>query len=41
MINATKLLNVVGMSRRRRDDLLRSLHGVRVTVAAMHRKGYW
>ncbi|KAI7878599.1 DNA-binding domain of Mlu1-box binding protein MBP1 [Lichtheimia hyalospora FSU 10163] len=41
MVNGTKLLNIVGMSRGRRDEILRSLDGVRVRVGAMHLKGVW
>ena len=42
MINGTKLLNVAGMSRGKRDGILKS-EKVRsvVKVGAMHLKGVW
>ncbi|KAI9299414.1 transcription regulator HTH, apses-type DNA-binding domain-containing protein [Cunninghamella echinulata] len=42
MINGTKLLNVVGMSRGKRDGILKNEKGrVVVKVGAMHLKGVW
>ncbi|CDH57905.1 cell pattern formation-associated protein stua [Lichtheimia corymbifera JMRC:FSU:9682] len=42
MVNGTKLLNVVGMSRGRRDGILKNERGrVVVKVGAMHLKGVW
>lgn len=42
MINGTKLLNVVGMSRGKRDGILKNEKGRRVVkVGAMHLKGVW
>jgi enhanced filamentous growth protein 1 len=42
MVNGTKLLNVAGMSRGKRDGILKSekLRNV-VKVGAMHLKGVW
>ncbi|KAI9314416.1 transcription regulator HTH, apses-type DNA-binding domain-containing protein [Dichotomocladium elegans] len=42
MVNGTKLLNVVGMSRGKRDGILKNEKGrVVVKVGAMHLKGVW
>ncbi|KAI8078958.1 transcription regulator HTH, apses-type DNA-binding domain-containing protein [Gilbertella persicaria] len=42
MINGTKLLNVTGMSRGKRDGILKNEKGrVVVKVGAMHLKGVW
>ncbi|KAI8374579.1 transcription regulator HTH, apses-type DNA-binding domain-containing protein [Radiomyces spectabilis] len=42
MINGTKLLNVTGMSRGKRDGILKNERGrVVVKVGAMHLKGVW
>lgn len=42
MINGTKLLNVAGMSRGKRDGILKNERGrVVVKVGAMHLKGVW
>lgn len=42
MINGTKLLNVVGMSRGKRDGILKNEKGrVVVKVGSMHLKGVW
>ncbi|KAJ2770681.1 hypothetical protein IWQ56_002075 [Coemansia nantahalensis] len=42
MINGTKLLNVVGMSRGKRDGILKNEKGRRVVkVGPMHLKGVW
>ncbi|ORZ17339.1 transcription regulator HTH, apses-type DNA-binding domain-containing protein [Absidia repens] len=42
MINGTKLLNVVGMSRGKRDGILKNEKGrIVVKVGAMHLKGVW
>lgn len=42
MINGTKLLNVAGMSRGKRDGILKNEKGrVVVKVGAMHLKGVW
>ena len=42
MVNGTKLLNVVGMSRGKRDGILKNERGrVVVKVGAMHLKGVW
>ncbi|CDS04082.1 hypothetical protein LRAMOSA07037 [Lichtheimia ramosa] len=42
MINGTKLLNITGMSRGRRENILRDVeNSVRVRVGAMHLKGTW
>ncbi|CDS06303.1 hypothetical protein LRAMOSA08831 [Lichtheimia ramosa] len=42
MINGTKLLNVVGMSRGKRDGILKNEKGrLVVRVGAMHLKGVW
>ncbi|KAI9470754.1 MAG: transcription regulator HTH, apses-type DNA-binding domain-containing protein, partial [Benjaminiella poitrasii] len=42
MINGTKLLNVTGMSRGKRDGILKKERGrVVVKVGAMHLKGVW
>ncbi|ORZ03019.1 transcription regulator HTH, apses-type DNA-binding domain-containing protein [Syncephalastrum racemosum] len=42
MVNGTKLLNVVGMSRGKRDGILKNEPGrVVVKVGAMHLKGVW
>ncbi|PKC16442.1 DNA-binding domain of Mlu1-box binding protein MBP1, partial [Rhizophagus irregularis] len=42
MINGSKLLNVVGMSRGKRDGILKNEKGrVVVKVGAMHLKGVW
>ncbi|KAJ8662815.1 hypothetical protein O0I10_000991 [Lichtheimia ornata] len=42
MVNGTKLLNVVGMSRGKRDGILKNERGrVVIKVGAMHLKGVW
>lgn len=42
MVNGTKLLNVAGMSRGKRDGILKNEKGrVVVKVGAMHLKGVW
>ncbi|KAI7887973.1 transcription regulator HTH, apses-type DNA-binding domain-containing protein, partial [Mucor mucedo] len=42
MVNGTKLLNVTGMSRGKRDGILKNEKGrVVVKVGAMHLKGVW
>jgi protein SOK2 len=42
MINGTKLLNVAGMSRGKRDGILKNERGrIVVKVGAMHLKGVW
>ncbi|KAI7899732.1 transcription regulator HTH, apses-type DNA-binding domain-containing protein, partial [Cokeromyces recurvatus] len=42
MINGTKLLNVTGMSRGRRDGILKNeKRRVVVKIGAMHLKGVW
>lgn len=42
MINGTKLLNVTGISRGKRDGILKNEKGrVVVKVGAMHLKGVW
>ncbi|KAI9225694.1 MAG: transcription regulator HTH, apses-type DNA-binding domain-containing protein, partial [Piptocephalis tieghemiana] len=42
MINGTKLLNVVGMSRGKRDGILKNERTRRVVrVGSMHLKGVW
>lgn len=42
MINGTKLLNVVGMSRGKRDGILKNEKGrLVIKVGAMHLKGVW
>lgn len=42
MINGTKLLNVAGMSRGKRDGILKNEKGrVVIKVGAMHLKGVW
>lgn len=42
MISGTKLLNITGMSRGRRENILRDVeNSVRVRVGAMHLKGTW
>jgi len=42
MINGTKLLNVAGMSRGKRDGILKSeKQRAVVKVGAMHLKGVW
>ena len=42
MINGTKLLNVVGMSRGKRDGILKNEKDrVVIKVGAMHLKGVW
>ncbi|KAG0042510.1 hypothetical protein BGZ83_000386 [Gryganskiella cystojenkinii] len=42
MVNGTKLLNVVGMSRGKRDGILKNEKGrIVVKVGAMHLKGVW
>ncbi|KAI9322311.1 hypothetical protein BX666DRAFT_602471 [Dichotomocladium elegans] len=42
MVNGTKLLNVVGMSRGKRDGILKNERGrIVIKVGAMHLKGVW
>ncbi|ORX87356.1 apses-domain-containing protein, partial [Basidiobolus meristosporus CBS 931.73] len=42
MVNGTKLLNVTGMSRGKRDGILKNEKGrIVVKVGAMHLKGVW
>ena len=42
MVNGTKLLNVTGISRGKRDGILKNERGrVVVKVGAMHLKGVW
>ena len=42
MVNGTKLLNVVGMSRGKRDGILKNEKDrVVIKVGAMHLKGVW
>lgn len=42
MINGTKLMNVVGLSRGRRDGILKNEKGrIVVKIGAMHLKGVW
>ncbi|KAI9313887.1 transcription regulator HTH, apses-type DNA-binding domain-containing protein, partial [Dichotomocladium elegans] len=42
MVNGTKLLNVTGISRGKRDGILKNENGrVVVKVGAMHLKGVW
>lgn len=42
MVNGTKLLNITGMSRSRRDTILiNEEQKIRVVVGAMHLKGIW
>jgi protein SOK2 len=42
MVNGTKLLNVTGMSRGKRDGILKNEHArVVVKVGPMHLKGVW
>lgn len=42
MVNGTKLLNVTGISRGKRDGILKHERGrVVVKVGAMHLKGVW
>jgi protein SOK2 len=42
MINGTKLLNAAGMSRGKRDGILKNERGrMVVKIGAMHLKGVW
>ncbi|KAI7864829.1 transcription regulator HTH, apses-type DNA-binding domain-containing protein [Spinellus fusiger] len=42
MVNGTKLLNVTGMSRGKRDGILKNEQGrIVVKIGAMHLKGVW
>lgn len=42
MVNGTKLLNLTGISRTRRDTILRGIeNGVVIRVGPLHLKGIW